>query len=416
MNNVSSVITLADSELEVFNNQHGGYWSKFQASVTMRLSPVPRVFIEATSSVASSLMDYGQTVKVRFPDGPEFEANVVQIRFGPSLGSRLVPSRQPVTVFESQNKHQCVEFKVINYPGLSDRARPALLNSGPWAIELRALPDLQESRKTLSSESGYAMTHEGSIRRSDGKSFSVGEAEIILSALHLLLSFARGGSCGLTLITGTDKRGERTWEQWGSYPAFPWFSLTSWMDHRHNGDKELAEAWPGFLEACRNPANSSNDWFRVALYWYLRSNEANNPYVGIVLTQAALERLAREVSNGSGRKSRDTKATIRAAVEQVGVDAAIPECCRHLHGARRHDSDGPTTLVRIRNDLIHPKTVDGIDLNGHLQARDLGQWYVELFLLWLIAYRGSYANRISYAYEGKWAPEMVPWSRRPVRP
>ena len=42
MNNVNSVIALTDTELEVLNNEHGGYWSKFHASVAMRLSPVPR--------------------------------------------------------------------------------------------------------------------------------------------------------------------------------------------------------------------------------------------------------------------------------------------------------------------------------------------------------------------------------------
>lgn len=198
--------------------------------------------------------------------GPEIEAQVLQTQVGSDFRSRLVPIRQPVTVLQVQKNIRCVEFKVINYPSLRRGTHLALLRCDRWLVELRPLPDLQEARKFLALESGYALTHGGIIRRSDGKSFSVGEAEGILSALHLLLSFARGGNCGLTLISGKDNDGGIVWQQWGSYSTFPWFSLTSWIDHRHDGEEALAGAWPGVLQAVQKIGTIPEDRFHIALY------------------------------------------------------------------------------------------------------------------------------------------------------
>ena len=50
-------------------------------------------------------------------------------------------------------------------------------------------------------------------------------------------------------------------------------------------------------------------------------------------------------------------------------------------------------------------------LDAYLEARDLGQWYVELLLLTLFGYEGQYANRLAYKYEGRWEPEIVPWAQ-----
>ncbi len=407
-------ISLADTEMEVLNNENGGYWSKFRAVVTMRLTPVPRVFIEASFDIPSDLLNYGQTVRVRLPAGPEIKAQVVRCHIGADFQSRLVPDRQPVTIMQARENVQCVNFQVINYPSLHRETHPALLKYDKWLVELHPLPELREVKTFLASESGYALTHRGSIRRSNGDSFPVEEAETILGALHLLLSFSRGGNCGLTLISGKGDDDDIVWQQWGSYSTFPWFSLTSWIDHRHNGENALSGSWPGILQAFQKNKMNSEDRFRIALYWYLRSNEADSPYVGIVLTQAALERLAREILKKTRRGERDqrgTKGTIRAALQHIGVNPDIPKCCHELHKLHGDEVDGPSTLIKMRNNLIHPQILEDVSLNAYVEAQDLGQWYVELFLLWLIGYKGEYANRLAYRYDGKWTMLPVPWSR-----
>ena len=131
------------------------------------------------------------------------------------------------------------------------------------------------------------------------------------------------------------------------------------------------------------------------------------------MTQAAVERLAREVLSDqewcSFRGKGKTGKRIRAALGNVGIDYALPEACDELRTLA--DAEGPRVLVDIRNDLVHSAAVKNMSLETYMQAQQLGQLYAELLLLSRFEYQGSYANRLTYAYEGKWRPEVVPWSR-----
>ena len=179
----------------------------------------------------------------------------------------------------------------------------------------------------MRSEGGFGLTHEGSVSRSDGKSFSPEEATNFLKVLQLFLSFARGANCGITGITGKDDHGRLAWEQWGSYSTYPWWSLSSWLDHRLNNARALCKAFPGFWrifgQTTINPDNPVN----VALYWYLRSNE-NTSLAGIILTQAALERLAYHVVPSSNNKITPV-GRIRVALRGAGIDLRIPKSLIH---------------------------------------------------------------------------------------
>ena len=161
-------------------------------------------------------------------------------------------------------------------------------------------------------------------------------------------------------------------------------------------------------------SGAPDDPVRVALYWYLRSNESNALQAGIVLTQAALERLARLLLPNERYKTLTTAARkIRAVLQEIAIDTVIPQCCKELRVVRKTKGlcDGPEILSEIRNGLVHAKMRTKVGLDAYLEARDLGQWYVELLLLRLFGYNGRYANRLAYKYEGRLEPEIVPWAR-----
>lgn len=323
----------------------------------------------------------------------------------------MVPTQQLVTARQTEEPLQSVKFSVINYPGLNQRTHPVNLCADRWRIEIRPVPNLSGIKKILKTESGYAVTHEGFVRRSDGESFSVEEAHKLLDGLHLFLSFARGGDCGVTLISGSNENDEPAWELWGAYSTFPWFELCSWLDHRLDNDAELSAAFPGFWRKVGQTTGVPDDPVRIALYWYLRSNESNALQASIVSTQAALERLARLLLPNKRYKTLDSAARrIRAVLEDTGLDTVIPKCCKELRMVRKTKGlcDGPEILSEIRNDLVHAKMRTNVSLDAYLEARDLGQWYVELLLLRLFGYEGRYANRLAYKYEGRWEPEIVP--------
>ena len=414
MRRVNCTISLLEDQMEIFSG-YGEKWVEANALVSLRLTPTPRVLIEISDvpiALSRNLYNPGRLSTIRRPCGPKMDVRTLRVQLDETDSSLLMPIRQPVTSIKTGADLQSVRFDILNFPSLFQHDRPAVLQEGPWCIEIWPRQDLHAVKEALNAESGYALTHEGSMRRSDGEPFPVEEAETILKALHHFLSFARGGSCGIAMMAGNDESGDKAWEQWGAYSTYPWFTLSSWLDHRHNNDAELAQAFPGFLQVMMKGKYSVEDRVHAALYWYLRSNESNSPYSGIILTQAALERLSRDALSDEESRTVGEKTWLSEALKKACIGAGLPASCNELTRINKaNKTDGPKALADARNNLVHARAGEVLSLDALLEARNLGQWYAEVLLLKKFEYQGRYANRLTYAYEGKWSPEVVPWAK-----
>ncbi len=430
MKRVNCQIPLAKTQIQIIGGN--GILEGVSANVVLRLSPVPRVFIDIKAELHSLVhfkiptMPGEQPLKIRLPSGLEIEASITKAYLNGVYRANLALTQQPVTAIQTGYKLQSVRFNVVNLPDFKCRLRAddetgtVRLQASPWCIKFKAVPELSEVKKTLNEESGYGITHEGSIQRVDGELFSVEEAQKLLFGLYLFLSFARGASCGVTLISGSDKNDEQAWEQWGIYPTHPWLSLSSWFDESLNGET-LSEVFPGFWCQLEQSPDAEYSPIRLALYWYLRSNESNALAAGIVLTQAALERLARIILPPESYKElKFAAARLRAALEETGIDPKIPQSCQKLEAFRKSIPkskipmvNGPDTLTYIRNALVHSDDTN-ICEDAYFESWDVGRWYAELLLLNLFKYDGRYINRLKQKYEDKFKPEIVPWARDDV--
>ena len=417
LGHVNSTIQLFEGQVEVSHRSDEGPWLKAEANVSMRLLPTPRVLIKVMNAPTTLLTLYtlDGLSTIRLPGGPGMKVRTQQVQFWGNDTCLLKPDLQPVTSTRTDARLQSVRFSVLNFPSVSQHDHPAMLQNEPWLIELRPHQNYSAVKKKLKVEGGYGLTHEGLLKRCDNQPFKAEDAEKVLRVLYFFLSFARGGNCGITGVVGTDNSGSKAWEQWGTYAAYPWFTVSSWLDHRHNNHEELAQTFPGFIREISRGNYDVQDRVFTALYWYLRSNESNSPYSAIILTQAALERLARDTLSekeweeiAEAERGKKRKA-LNKAIEQVCIDRKIPACCKNLLAANY--SDGPEALAKVRNNLLHANADESLSLSALLEARDLGQWYVELLLLKKFDYQGRYANRMTYTYEGKWRPEVVPWAR-----
>ena len=425
MDKVNSTILLKEAEMEILIRSHGRnwisvpgnpYWAKVPAKAYMQLAPLPNVYIEIPNKREVLLISSLDSVeddsfKLRLPSGPEIETFIIH---KDQNSIRLTPTKEPVTIVDEGKQLQSLSFNVLNFPGLSDGQFPALFQAEPWNIEIKALPEFSEITAALKTHSGYGLTHKASVRRIDGTLFSAKEAGRLLEILHLFLSFARGGNCGITLARASDEHDEPAWEQWGTYPTHPWVPLSSWLDHRLSDNRQsIFQAFPGFWQVC-----SQNEWpqdyrARAALYWYLRSNESIAADVGTILTHAALERLAHELLGRKRSKElRSPAKKIRAVLRQNEICPALPDCTKELTALADHKSwcDGPETLTELRNDLVHAEMRTHVSTDTYREAHHLGQWYVELLLLKLFGYRGEYSNRLTCAYRGIYEQQLVPWA------
>jgi hypothetical protein len=290
------------------------------------------------------------------------------------------------------------------------------LRCDDWSIELKSLPSTSENIKFLKNRGGYRLTHVGRVQTPEGAPFSGADARNVLNALTQFLSFANGGPCNLTCPTGFDASGNRVWEQW-SAPRDRWYRPESWFDP--HTESQLEALFPCFMEKCAD--DGWRDALDEAIYWYLGANHSARGMIDgrIILTQAALERLSNEcqargeLSDVAKQfKEKWASAGFRRLFVSMGIPIDIPkqmETLRRLASkAPTEWDDAPHALTDIRNSFVHPEN----KCRGHLQnaipeAWRLGLWFLELSILAICGYSGTYSNRLKHRMAG--TIEHVPW-------
>ena len=285
-----------------------------------------------------------------------------------------------------------------------------------WKIELKSLITTRESLKKLKKEGGYQLTHIGGIKKVTGTLFPGKEAIDILNALRLFLSFAKGVQCSPVCAVGLDTAENRVWESWSS-PRGLCRSSFSWFDPHHTS--QLASLFPGFMKRW-----TDKDWHEAlgeVIYWYLNANKTPlSLAAGIILAQAAIERMSYEFSvkekkliTLEGFKNLWTSDKFRLLFSSLKIPLEIPSDTPQLQKlackGQMNWLDTPHALTEIRNSLVHPEHKKREQLNAvHYEAWNLMLWYLEMGLLAICGYSGTYGNRLKQRWIGQ--VEDVPWN------
>ena len=395
------------------------------AQVVLRLSPVPTIhfdLLESSLEFQRALFDaplkHGPIV-IGLPSGQK-----VQVLGGKQS---LIPTSEPVAGPDTGKPLHAVRFGVVNLPDFMkprstesqtnadaprsiEELRTIHLEGDRWLVEIRPVGNRKQVYESLKVQRGFALTHWGKVTRIDSKPFPKESVQPFMATLNQFLSFARGVSCGMTLIRGLDEAGESVWEEWGVTKVQPWKGHRSCLDIRNGAT--LEDLFVGFLGYFRALPQDSRT--HSALEWYLESNAQEALHTSIVLNQAALERLTVETVGERARakigaKTREERGDwIARALRKVQADVGIPAPFEEALGTRSFEH-GPHALVDLRNDLVHRKMKNGILCSeAQRQATELGLWYVELLLLRLFGYSGLYSNRLTRKWTGDTEP--VPWA------
>ena len=386
------------------------------ATVSLDLSPRPKVFIElefawADVQAANEINKKGQVI-VRLKNGCSFCAIIGgtgQIGGG-QIRLTLVPKSELVTVLDCNSKLSRCKFGLLNFPSIwSDRdvtrypdpgnpERGFLyqrfqLRAEKWLVDIIAVDSVMAVHHHLLRRGGSALTHTGTVIRSDEQQFSLEELSDFLNILHLFLSFARGAYCGLTYLSGHDPERTRVWEQWGTYEVEPWQrELTSWIDP--GASEELSYVFEGFWKLFKDP--KQGEAISKISQWYLRSNESNETVVGVVLAHAALEHIS-FLLNGRKGKDQSEGEWMKDALEKIRIDPTLPGECGTLTdlNSKGRWSHGPHALTVIRNNLVHPDNRSGpFSEEALAEAQSLALYYIELTILSLSGYSGQFVNRL----------------------
>jgi hypothetical protein len=294
-----------------------------------------------------------------------------------------------------------------------------------WHIQMQAVADFGEVRKTLDAVAGYAITHLMQISRTDASTFTPLDVQELSDVLYYFLSFARGRWCAPILPIGFDEARAPLWEEWNDRSVAQWRHVYSWFP-RFAPDS-LSRLFPGFLERWHDPV--WNETVKLAVHWYIESNDQVGAIEGAIASQfLAFEVLAWTLFVEDGDPSRvhlpagefDNPRRFRAAkkLAMLLADAHIPDVIPTYLSELSRDSQaqnwatGPEALAGLRNCITHPtrhnrERLDAVALDARREAWSLGLWYMELILLRLFGFHGTYVNRLTARIEGE--VEGVPW-------
>ena len=363
------------------------------------IAPGQPVF--TTSKGSTPMLSEGPT-SLRLKNGTTVDVVPSSWIFTQDEGT-LCTARLPYVVLDTGTPLEVMRFSVMNF---SRRALYPLpyLEAPPWQVTIDPVSGLDTLRRTLDTDRGFAITHHGTIARTDNSQFSVQEATELLDALNAFLSFVCGTFCSPLNAIGLDRNGDEAWKRWGPQNVSPWSRPRSWFDLTIS--HALSDIFEGFLQEYRNDPQGQGS----AARWYAYSNETDVVDVSMIFTQTALESLTHSTVGAKPARTR-TGEWIADALQHVGIDLQIPSFCSELQKLANQKSwkHGPHALVEIRNDIVHSNAKHtNIPIDAYHEAQQLGLWYLELMLLQRFGYMGEYANRLTTVQRAG-ATEAVPW-------
>lgn len=307
-----------------------------------------------------------------------------------------------------------------------------MIEVGGWKIILDARPDHAQVWRDLHKAYTYVMTHVMELRRQDGTNFTAAEAEPVLEALHLGVSFALGRWAAPMLPVGQDAAGNIVWENWAASHCDPAQRPSPgwWYDQDH---ESLADLLRRVITASADP----DTLFRLRLQMVLAIMATSSQgFVEqrIMSGAAGLEhimwqtlvlggRMTKEEFDGrteyQGRKlAAHDRLRMVLTEAQIPIDIdpdLLPVTARHAAQVKQSQGwnlDGADMVTWTRNQLVHPEgTQEQVyRLNGLVaEVELLTRHYLALLILNSLSYQGSYRDLRS---RRGWVGDVakVPWA------
>ncbi|MFE1981748.1 hypothetical protein [Streptomyces mirabilis] len=345
---------------------------------------------------------------------------------GAELGDPAVPLKRVVAHWFNLPKFQG-QYHLTERTGEGKRLWSGgrwLREIGDWKIVIDVRPDHKDVWVDLHKVHAYVMTHVMELSRVDGSTFTAAEAEHVLRALHVGLSFGLGRWVAPLLPVGIDTHGEVAWEEWRSLLCDPARKISSgwWVPF---DSEALAGLLDVLIPAFADPDRAEPLRLQIN-YAVTATNDTGFVEQRVMIGAAGLEHVMWERLVLSGRltrnqyKARPAHSLLREVLQDAGIPTSIdpkqlPALTRLVSMRRQEsgaDMDGPDVVTWVRNRLVHPAgsqdvvyRVPGVVMETWLLTRH----FLSLLILESLGYRGSYRN---LAKRGGWVgeAERVPWA------
>lgn len=274
-----------------------------------------------------------------------------------------------------------------------------------WEAVIDERPDLAATLREAKRERLYAVTHTMRLRRRDGRTFPAQDAQSILWGLQVAMSFALGRWTAPLLAVGRDAEYQVLWTEWSPlHVDSPAKAHGQWW--AESRPEDLKEFLARFIDRWLRPADQSS--LRFLATSAIAAGESGFTEQRLMTALAALEHLqwiTYRRDDGSAHQR------LRRLLSAASVDLAVVQEDQPVLARFAAGSDGPKTLVQIRNALTHPKEPQEVYKHSGLlgEASRLASRYLDLALLHHIGYNGNVTDRTkTTGWSGESRP--VPWA------
>jgi hypothetical protein len=343
-----------------------------------------------------------------------------------SFSAELSTLRTPIESVKAKGL-SAVTFALLDSPIIGDLLpeQPATevnLRFGQFEAKITRPVEAHMALTEVLGTFPHRLTNSGSMTQMSGQPFNSSHARATLDTLHDALSFAAGRWIGITLVQNHSAEAEAKpkWFRWGTTRMSGTSNQPGWYDPQH--PEWLLPLCDAFFK--RKSDEETWEPIRTSLYWYVRSNTRDAGIdSSLILSQCALELLSWFVivketgalsEEGYGQLS-SASEKLRLTLSLLGIPRQIPTGLESLASARNEWKDLADCLVQARNYLVHPTR----SRSGKRRAQReypwyelwlASQWLLELVMLRLLGYSGSYRNRTRWK---EFNPvELVPWSQQ----
>ena len=423
---VNEPLLLSEEHVEL--RRGDGTWARGTGRTLLEFAPSPSIRCHIDVSEEGGEPETGETTRVIFGDFdgpmvvhyPDRAAEVAVLQTSSTHGPDGILLTE---TFEGGSSLMTgsgealsrVAFRVMNFADV--RGRGVLLEADGWQAVLYTAAETAANIERLKRVGGYGLTHLGDVRRADRGTFTAAVFDQVQSCLHYFLAFAAGSWAPPILPVGYDAEGRRVWELWEMPVSGHRSSMVNWFNRHQPG--QLAELFPGFFSL-----HKAGYWeieLRRVVFWYVASNQASaGVEAALILAFTTLELLAwvtlvedwQTLSKAEFKKLKGGKQ-IETLLDATGIPTAVPpELTTLAPLAQAEGWSGPESLSAMRNSYVHPEKRDAASAAPEMTKLDVWQlalWYIELVLLRLCDYNGTYVNRLRR--DGSLvSTAKVPWS------
>lgn len=312
-----------------------------------------------------------------------------------------------------------ISTKDIRYTGAYVTKNRIELENEDYILNIDKRSDYKNVQESLETEGGYLILYYGELKAKKGD-ITYADTRNFFFGLTQFLSFLNGRRCAPLFRQGTFNDQE-VWTDFTGYNINPYEYVKTWPSKKNTDG--LNQLFQRFTQIWKND-NDSN-FLETAIHWYIEANSGTGFAQGsIIMVQAALELIYNWllIENQNlllGRDAENISASnkIRLLLSQIKNPTNAPPAFTGFVSYLQTNTDipdAPELFVQIRNAIVHSQEdkrlkLSSMDIDVIYDALQLGLWYLELLILFVLNHQGRYLDRSLRTMFISAAERDVPW-------